>query len=152
MPVWERLRCSVLSEKDTCQILHTCAINVSCCAKKCAAVCCVHKHCTVYTLAPPRMTFIPLTAALAAKLFFDLAVRLQCCFAPKIYGAGSFGHVCNPLSPRPDIGRAMSISRQRWHVVPAEGPRLLQVTAVGTVLGGTSSLHPPLPHLARPRR
>ena len=99
-----------------------------------------------YTLAPPRMTFIPLTVALAAKLFSDLAVRLQC-FAPKIHGAGTFGPVCNPLSPRPDIGRAMSSSRQRWHVVPAEGPRLLQVTAVGTVLGGTPSLHPPPPLL-----
>ena len=57
--------------------------------------------------------------------------------------AGIFGPVCNPLSSCPDIGRAMSSSRQRWHVVPAEGPRLLQVTAVGTVLGGTPSLHPP---------
>ena len=29
-----------------------------------------------YSLAPPRMTFIPLTVALAAKLLFRLAVRL----------------------------------------------------------------------------
>ena len=97
-----------------------------------------------YTLAPPRMTFTPLTVALAAKLFFDRAVRLQC-FAPKIHETGIFGLVCNPLSPRPDIGRPMSSSRQRWHVVPAEGPRLLQVTAVRTVLGGAPSLHPPPP-------
>ena len=102
-----------------------------------------------YTLVPPRMTFIPLTVALAAKLLFDLAERLQC-FAPKIHGAGTFGPVCNPLSPRPDIGRAMSSSRQRWHVVPAEGPRLLQVTAVGTVLGGTPSLQPPSPPSCAP--
>ena len=97
------------------------------------------------TLAPPRMTCIPLTVALAAKRFFDLAVRLQC-FAPKDLGAGTFGPVCNPLSPRsprPDIGRALSSSRKRWHVVPAEGPLLLHVTAVRTVLGDTPSRHPP---------
>ena len=41
----------------------------------------------------------------------------------------------------------MSSSRQRWYVVPVEWPRLLQVTAVGTVLGGTPSLHPPPPFL-----
>ena len=93
------------------------------------------------------MTFIPLTVALAAKLFFDLAVRLQC-FAPKIHGAGTFGSVFNPLSPRPDVRRAMSSSRQRWHVVQAEGSRLLQVTAVGTVLGSAPSLHPPPPSCA----
>ena len=103
-----------------------------------------------YTLAPPRVTFIPLTVALAAKLLFDLALRLQC-FAPKILGAGTFGLVCNPLSSRsllPDIGRAFSSSRQRWYMVPAEGPLLLHVTAVGAVLGGTPSLHPPLPSCA----
>ena len=33
-------------------------------------------------------------------------------------------------------------------MVPAEGPRLLQVTAVGTVPGGTPSLHPPPPSCA----
>ena len=68
-----------------------------------------------YTLSPPRMTSISLTVALAAKLFLDVAVRLKC-FAPKILGAGTFGPVCNPLSPRsprPDMGRAMSSSRQR---------------------------------------
>ena len=42
----------------------------------------------------------------------------------------------------------MSSSRQRWYVVPVEWPRLLQVTAVGTVLGGTPSLHPPPPSCA----
>ena len=76
-------------------------------------------------------------------------MRLQC-FAPKIHGAGTFGPVCNPLSPRPDIGRPMSSSRQRWHAVPAKGPRLLQVTAVGTGLGGTPSLHPPPPPSGAP--
>ena len=92
-----------------------------------------------YTLAPPRMTFIPLTVALAPKLLFDLAVRLQY-FAPKILGAGTFGPVCNPISPRPDIGRAMSSFRQRWHVVAVR------------VLGGTPSFHSPPSPLARPRR
>ena len=95
-----------------------------------------------YTLAPPRRTFIPLTVALAAKRIFDLAVRLQC-FAPNVLGTGTFGPICNPRSPRPDIGRALSSSRQRWHVVPAEGFLLLHVTLVRTVLGGTPSLHPP---------
>ena len=60
--------------------------------------------------------------------------------------ARTFGPVCNPLSPRsprPDIGRALSSSRQRWHVEPAEGPLLFHVTAVRTVLGGTPSLQPP---------
>ena len=102
------------------------------------------------TLAPLRMTCIPLTVALAAKRFFDLAVRFQC-FAPKVLGAGTFGPVCNPLSPRslrPDIGRALSNSRKRWHVVPAEGPLLLHVTAVRTVLGGTPFLHLPPPFCA----
>ena len=33
-------------------------------------------------------------------------------------------------------------------MLPAEGPRLLQVTAVGTVPGGTPSLHPPPPSCA----
>ena len=49
----------------------------------------------------------------------------------------------SPRSPRPDIGRALSSSRRQWHVVPAERPLLLHVTAVRTVLGGTLSVHPP---------
>ena len=99
-----------------------------------------------YTLAPPRMTFTPPSCTRRQTFLWPCCetVRLQC-FAPKIHGAGTFGPVCNPLSPRPDIGRPMSSSRQRWHVVPAKGPRLLQVTAVGTVLGGTPSLHSPPP-------
>ena len=41
----------------------------------------------------------------------------------------------------------MSSSRQRWHVVPAKGPHLLQVTAVGTVLGARRLFTPPPPVL-----
>ena len=94
----------------------------------------------------------PPHSCLAAKVLFGLAVRLQC-FALKILAAGTFGPVCNPLSPgsprspRPDIGRALTSSRQRWYVVPAEGSLLFHVTAVGTVLGDTPSLHPPPPLL-----
>ena len=56
----------------------------------------------------------------------------------------------SPRSPRPDIGRALLSSRQRWHVLPAERPLLLHATAVRTVLGGTSSLHPPPPPFCAP--
>ena len=71
-----------------------------------------------YTLAPPRMMFIPLSVALAAKLVFDVAVRLQC-FVPKFLGAGTFGSSCTvytPLSPHPNIGKTLSLENDgAWY-------------------------------------